>query len=267
MTRANPIAEEYSFYPEIERTGRRLRQRIRASMKVQNQQPRENDNIASTIDAATIRVAVNPPLPTPARAQTIRDYLSSRKEEHLDGLTSTVAMPEIEVYHFELKLVMFNMINTLGQFGASTNVDARQHLKYFLEICNSFRLPGVSVDVLKLKRFPYSLKDRAKSWLNNLSFDSLQLWTELCRSFLARFIYTKIIDKIRNKITYFGRCLMHGLPKWIPLSIFYNSVNTPTKMMLYASTNGTLLEKPPHEGLEILNILTQNDYQHPTTRR
>ncbi|KAL4271287.1 hypothetical protein GQ457_13G016480 [Hibiscus cannabinus] len=38
---------------------------------------------------------------------------------------------------------------------------------------------------------------------------------------------------------------MHGLPEWTQISIFYNSVNTPTRMMLDASTNGTLLDKPP----------------------
>ncbi|KAK8980506.1 hypothetical protein V6N11_081973 [Hibiscus sabdariffa] len=60
---------------------------------------------------------------------------------------------------------------------------------------------------------------------------------------------------------------MLGLPEWTQVSIFYNSVNTPTRMMLDASANGTLLDKPPREGLEILGKLAQNDYQHPTTRR
>ncbi|KAK8686008.1 hypothetical protein V6N13_125036 [Hibiscus sabdariffa] len=37
--------------------------------------------------------------------------------------------------------------------------------------------------------------------------------------------------------------------------------------MLDASANGTLLDKPPRESLEILDKLAQNDYQHPTSRR
>ncbi|KAK8584233.1 hypothetical protein V6N13_109629 [Hibiscus sabdariffa] len=36
---------------------------------------------------------------------------------------------------------------------------------------------------------------------------------------------------------------------------------------LDASANGTLLDKSPREGLEILEKLAQNYYQHPTTRR
>ncbi|KAL4310742.1 hypothetical protein GQ457_01G020170 [Hibiscus cannabinus] len=45
----------------------------------------------------------------------------------------------------------------------------------------------------------------------------------------------------------FRRCPMHGLPEWTQVSIFYNSVNTPTRMMLDASANGTLLDKPPRK--------------------
>ncbi|KAK8554263.1 hypothetical protein V6N12_031229 [Hibiscus sabdariffa] len=93
-------------------------------------------------------------------------------------------------------------------------------------------------------------------------------------------------DNLRNQITSFRQeddeamheawercrdpfrlCLMHGLPKWTQVSIFYNFVNTPTRMMLDASANGTLLDKPPREGLEILEKLAQNDYQHPISQR
>ncbi|KAL4308761.1 hypothetical protein GQ457_01G022190 [Hibiscus cannabinus] len=194
-------------------------------------------------------------------------------------------MPDFEAEHFELKPVMFNNLNTLGQFGGTPNGNARQHLKSFLEICNTFKIHGVSNDVLKLKLFPYSLRYKAKTWLNNLQPGSLQSWTQSCHSFLAKFSYTNMTDHLRNHITSFRqedneamheaweryrdlfRCCPHGLPKWTQVSIFYNFVNTPTRMMLDASANGTLLDKPPRESLEILDKLAQNDYQHPTSRR
>ncbi|KAK8644467.1 hypothetical protein V6N13_123773 [Hibiscus sabdariffa] len=215
-------------------------------------------------------------------ARTVRDYLA----EDLEGLNPAVTMPEFEAEHFELKPVMFNVLNTLGQFGGTPIENARQHLKSFLEICNSFKIHGVSNDVLKPKLFPYSLRDKAKTWLNNLQPGSLQSWTQLCRSFLSKFSYTNMTDHLRNQITsfrqeddeamqeawerygdLFRRCPMHGLPEWTQVSIFYNSVNTPMRMMLDASANGILLDKPPRESLEILDKLAQNDYQHPTSRR
>ncbi|KAK8632660.1 hypothetical protein V6N13_073046 [Hibiscus sabdariffa] len=242
------------------------------------EQPRQNP-------PAQAGRAIVPPIPQNNQQQpvrTVRDYLA----EDLEGLNPAVTIPEFEAEHFELKPVMFNMLNTLGQFGGSPAENARQHLKSFLEIYNSFKIHGVSNDVLKLKLFPYSLKDKAKAWLNNLPPGSLRSWTDLCRSFLGKFSYSNMTDHLRNQITsfrqeddeamheaweryrdLFRRCPMHGLLEWTQVSIFYNSVNTPTRMMLDASANGTLLDKPPRESLEILDKLAQNDYQHPTSRR
>ncbi|KAK8597008.1 hypothetical protein V6N12_065485 [Hibiscus sabdariffa] len=261
MTRANPRGLIYELDPEIERTRRELRQRARVIMQGNNGQN---------------------PIDGQEQPRTVRDYLT----EDLEGLNPTVTIPEFEAEHFELKPVMFNMLNTLGQFGGSPAENARQHLKSFLKICNSFKIHGVSNDILKWKLFPYSLTDKAKAWLNNLPPGSLQSWIDLCRTFLGKFSYSNMTDHLRNQITSFRqeddeamheaweryrdlsrRCPMHGLPEWTQVSIFYNSVNTPTRMMLDASANGTLLDKAPRESLEILDKLAQNDYQHPTSRR
>ncbi|KAL4295770.1 hypothetical protein GQ457_12G015740 [Hibiscus cannabinus] len=196
----------------------------------------------------TCTLVIPPPIPQinqqpPAR--TVRDYLA----EDLEGLNPTVTMSDFEAEHFELKPMVFHMLNTLGHFGGSPTENARQQLKSFLEICNSFKIHGVSNDVLKLKLFPYSLRDKAKTWLKNLQPGSLQSWTHLCRSFLAKFSYTNMTDHLRNKITsfrqedeeamheaweryrdLFRRCLMHGLPEWTQVSIFYSYVNTLTRM-------------------------------------
>ncbi|KAK9010037.1 hypothetical protein V6N11_036554 [Hibiscus sabdariffa] len=282
MTRANPQGPILDFYPEIERTQRHLKRRIRNLMERNNngQPPADGQGLPAQADGA-----IAPPIPQNNQqppVRIVRDYLA----EDLEGLNPAVTMPEFEAEHFELKPVMFNMLNTLGQFGGSPTENAQQHLKSFLEICNSFKIHGVSNDVLKLKLFPYSLRDKAKAWLNNLQPGSLQSWTQLCRSFLTKFSYTNMTDHLRNQITsfrqeddeamheaweryrdLFRRCLMHGLLEWTQVSIFYNSVNTPTTMMLDVSANGTLLDKPPRESLEILDKLVQNDYQQPTSRR
>ncbi|KAL4339900.1 hypothetical protein GQ457_08G023860 [Hibiscus cannabinus] len=151
--------------------------------------------------APTVGIIV---LPVPQNHQqqpmrNVRDYLA----EDLDGLNHAVTIIEFEAEHFELKLVMFNLLDTLGQFGGTPHENIRQHLKSFLEICNSFKIHGVSNDVHKMKLFPYSLRDKAKAWLDNLTPSSLQTWTDLCRNFLARFSHNNMTDKLRNEITSF----------------------------------------------------------------
>ncbi|KAL4388272.1 hypothetical protein GQ457_09G017470 [Hibiscus cannabinus] len=200
MTRANPRGPRFDLDPEIERTQKQLKRRIRDLMDVNRnngQQPADGQELPARADGAIAPPAqqMNQQLP----ARTVRDYLA----EDLEGLNPAVTMPDFEAEHFELKPVMFNMLNTLGQFGGTPNENARQHVKSFLEICNSFKIHGVSNDVLKLKLFPYSLRDKAKTWLNNLQPGSLQSWTQLCRCFLAKFSYTNMTDHLRNQITSF----------------------------------------------------------------
>ncbi|KAL4324386.1 hypothetical protein GQ457_11G033220 [Hibiscus cannabinus] len=40
-------------------------------------------------------------------------------KEGYEGLNPAVTMPDFEAEHFELKPVMFNMLNTLSQFGGT----------------------------------------------------------------------------------------------------------------------------------------------------
>ncbi|KAL4297923.1 hypothetical protein GQ457_12G014860 [Hibiscus cannabinus] len=200
MTKANLQGPIYNLEPEIERTQRDLKRRVRRLMD-----RNENNGQHASVGQDPLAPAggtIVPPIPENNQQQpvrTVRDYLA----EDLEGLNHAVTIPEFEAEHFELKPVMFNMLNTFDQFGGSPAENARQHLKSFLEICNSFKVHGVSNDVLKLKLFPYSLRDKAKAWLNNLSPGSLQSWTELCRNFLAKFSYTNMTDHLRNQITSF----------------------------------------------------------------
>ncbi|KAK8684196.1 hypothetical protein V6N13_040226 [Hibiscus sabdariffa] len=169
--RANPQGPIYNLDPEIKRTQRDLKRRVRRLMEGNgnnDRQPADGQSLPAPAGGAIV-----PPIPQNNQQQpvrTVRDYLA----EDLEGLNPAVTILEFEAEHFELKPVMFNMLNTLSQFGGSPAENARQHLKSFLEICKSFKIHGVSNDVLKLKLFPYSLRDKAKAWLNNLPPGLLQ---------------------------------------------------------------------------------------------
>ncbi|KAK9033953.1 hypothetical protein V6N11_050132 [Hibiscus sabdariffa] len=124
--RANPRGPLFDFDPEIERTQRNLKRRIRRLMegnRNNGQQPADGQGLPAQADGA-----IAPPIPQNNQqppVRTVRDYLA----EDLEGLNPAVTMPEFEAEHFELKPVMFNMLNTLGQFGGSPTENARQHLK------------------------------------------------------------------------------------------------------------------------------------------
>ncbi|XP_052887991.1 uncharacterized protein LOC128296598 [Gossypium arboreum] len=56
------------------------------------------------------------------------------------------------------------MPQIVGQFSGMPTEDHHLHLRLFMEVSDSFKLAGVPKDALRLKLFPYSLRDRARAW-------------------------------------------------------------------------------------------------------
>ena len=51
------------------------------------------------------------------------------------------------------------------QFFGMTNEDPNDHITEFLEIFNTIMFNGMTEDVLRLRLFPFTLRDKAKKWL------------------------------------------------------------------------------------------------------
>ena len=97
------------------------------------------------------------------KVRGIRDYATPE----FAHINSGILAPEIANLTFEPKPLMFTMLQTMGQFGGLKSEDPHLHLKYFLEIVDAFRINGVTPETIRLTLFTYSLKDRAKAWLNS----------------------------------------------------------------------------------------------------
>ena len=72
-----------------------------------------------------------------------------------------------------------------------------------MEVSDSFKLPGVTEEALRLKLFPYSLRDKARAWLNTLPPDSVTTWNDLAKIFLMKYFPSIKNAKLRNDITGF----------------------------------------------------------------
>ncbi|KAK8562494.1 hypothetical protein V6N12_010572 [Hibiscus sabdariffa] len=105
-----------------------------------------------------------------ARPRAIRDHLTPV----LDDLNPGIVAPEIQAAHFELKPVMFNMLNSIGQFGGSPHEDARQHIRAFLELRNDIASFRQADDVSM-----YECWDRYKGLLRKCTNHGFQDWIQV----------------------------------------------------------------------------------------
>ena len=56
------------------------------------------------------------------------------------------------------------------------------------------------MDLLKLKAFPLTLKDKAKIWLNSLRPRTIRNWVELQAEFLKKFFSTTKTNSLKRQI-------------------------------------------------------------------
>ena len=109
-----------------------------------------------------------------------------------------------------------------------------------------------NMENLRLKFFPFSLRDRKRAWLNSLPPESITPWRDLTKKFLMKYFPPIKNAKLRNEITSFyqledeslddarekfkkllRRCPHHILC-YIQLETFYNGLNPSIRLMVDA---------------------------------
>ena len=71
------------------------------------------------------------------------------------------------------------LVPLLPIFHGMENENPYTHIRDFEEVCTTFKEGATDMELLKLKAFPLTLKDKAKIWLNSLRPRPIRNWAEL----------------------------------------------------------------------------------------
>ena len=74
------------------------------------------------------------------------------------------------------------------------------HIRDFQVLCRTIKEGIASDETVCLTLFPFTLKDRAMTWLENLTPLSINTWAELQALFLKNFFPTHKTISLKNKI-------------------------------------------------------------------
>ena len=91
----------------------------------------------------------------PERPRTLRERLAP---ERMAAPSCIRIPPHVGTFHFRN-----GIISLLSQFYGIENEKAYLHLREFDEVCETFSDQTCPTEITKLKLFPFTLKDRAKS--------------------------------------------------------------------------------------------------------
>ena len=94
----------------------------------------------------------------------------------------------------EINAALLNLVMK-DQFSGLPSEDAATHLNNFVDLCYMQKKKDVDNDIVKLKLFPVSLRDRAKTWFSSLPKNSIDSWDKCKDAFISKYFSpTKIIS-------------------------------------------------------------------------
>lgn len=87
---------------------------------------------------------------------------------------SPVRRTPITTNNFELKPSLINLVQS-RQFMGHPSEDSNEHLSNFLQVVDTIKVNGVSHKVIKIKLFPFSLREKLRHWNKSLQPCSILL--------------------------------------------------------------------------------------------
>ncbi|CAL5204221.1 unnamed protein product [Lathyrus oleraceus] len=206
---------------------------------------------------------------------TLREY--SRPLE----IQSCIVLPPVdEDVSFEIDPSLISLIMTSYQFGGLPSEDPNVHLQDFLLICSTTKCDGLCEDGLRLRLFPFSLKDKAMLWFRSLPARSITTWDQLVTKFRAKYFPLSRLMKTRIDIVEFAqfeseslyeakerfqdllrRCPDPDIADWFLPQIFFKGLTPANQSLLDVSLGGYLRKNKPTMAYDLLDEMTSTDFQ------
>jgi hypothetical protein len=98
--------------------------------------------------------------------------------------SSNVTRDECQRWQFQTQMSS-HQYGAANPFYGKASEDGNAHLQHFLEICITFTIRGVTLDVVRLRLFPFSLLGKVKQWFCS-NKEAVSTWEKCSNAFLAK---------------------------------------------------------------------------------
>ena len=130
--------------------------------------------------------------------RALKDYFRPVVNDNYSG----IRLQPINANNFELKQAPIYMVQQ-NQYGGLPHEDPNVHVATFLEITDTVKMNGVTEDVIGMCLFLFSLRDKARGWLQSLQQGSINYWEEMAQRFLSKIFPPSKTSQLRGGIAQF----------------------------------------------------------------
>ncbi|KAJ9693901.1 hypothetical protein PVL29_009729 [Vitis rotundifolia] len=199
-------------------------------------------------------------------------YQSMRDHMHPPHMSA----PSCIVTPTEQLVIRLHIVPLLPTFHGMESENPYSHIKEFEEVCNTFQEGGASINLMRLKLFPFTLKDKAKVWINSLRPRSIRTLTNLQAEFLKKFFPTHRTNGLKRQISNFSAeenekfyecwerymeainaCPHHGFNTWLLVSYFYDGMSSLMKQLLESMCEEDFMSKNSKEAMDFLSYVAE----------
>ena len=116
-----------------------------------------------------------------------------------DFLSTPITPPAPDATFYEIKPALLNLVMK-EQFSGASSDDVAAHLNNFVELCEMQKYKDVDGDIIKLKLFPFFLRQKAKEWFLSLPRNSIDSWIKCKDAFIGKYNPPAKIISMRSEI-------------------------------------------------------------------
>ncbi|KAL5762934.1 hypothetical protein ACOSP7_019198 [Xanthoceras sorbifolium] len=220
----------------------------------------------SSIALSNTIATMNPLENNPVRS--LKDYLHPTRTATPSCIMFPANIPQLDFKP--------GMIQLLPTFHGLDSENPYLHIREFEEVVATFHSQPNVLDSIRLKFFPFSLKDKAKSWLYSLRPRSIGTWAEMTEAFFNKYFPHHKTNNLKRQISTFSQkdsetlyqawerfkellnmCPHHGYENWRIVSYFYEGLTPRERQFIEMMCNGDFLLKDPDEAIDYLNDLAE----------
>ena len=179
-----------------------------------------------------------------------RKYVCDFSNTNNNDFISTPIAPATSAESYEMNAALLNLVMK-DQFSGLPSEDVASHLNNLVDLCDMQKKKDVDNDIVKLKLFPFFLRDRAKAWFSSLPKNSIDSWNKCKDAFISKYFPPAKIISLRNDIMNFKQldheCIAqswermklmirnyptHGLNLWMIIQKIYAGLNFTSRNLL-----------------------------------